>query len=115
MKDLWPVWYRPPGYHRRAANDLVASVAKDFGVLAPELRGRGNMKNYVDARSVVAVLLRARGWSYPQIGRLLDRDHSTVINLCRRFSQRYDKCSAVSESFTRHRTEDAQYERVRAS
>lgn len=116
MKDLWPIWYRPPGYHRRSANDLVLSVGKDFGALPEELRGASVRRHLSDARCVIAVVLRSRGWSYPQIGQLLNRDHSTVMYMCAtRFPRAYQSSPAVADCFHRHRNDDAQFERVRAA
>jgi len=31
------------------------------------------------------LILRSKGWSYPRIGRMFNKDHSTVIHWCRRF------------------------------
>ena len=36
---------------------------------------------YVEARRHIAKFLRGRGWSYPMIGKLLERDHTSVMHL----------------------------------
>lgn len=40
---------------------------------------------YVRIRSEIYVTLKAHGWSLPQIGRLVGRDHTTVMNSIKRF------------------------------
>ena len=46
-----------------------------------EIRSNIRVTCIVDARREIAAYLRARAWSYPQIGRWMNRDHSSVINL----------------------------------
>ena len=39
-------------------------------------------REYVKARAEIAMYLRSRHWSFPQIGKFLgDRDHTTIMNL----------------------------------
>lgn len=81
---LWPSWYKP----RRPvfASEIISGVANDFGMGSADVIGKDRRVHYVAARSVVARILRNRGWSYPKIGMAIGgRDHSTVINLVNRF------------------------------
>ncbi|MDZ4657714.1 MAG: DnaA/Hda family protein [Bythopirellula sp.] len=65
-----------------AAKDIVAVVARYFGVTQTALRGPVRRKSLVFARSVAVYLLRTlTGASYAQIGRELGkRDHSTIMH-----------------------------------
>ena len=96
-KDL--VFKPAPGL----ADRLVKSVADDFGISVAELRGKGRQRYLVAARSVVTKLLRARGWSYPQIAPAIGRsDHSTTINQCRKFDYYAKVMPIVRESYQQH-------------
>lgn len=77
-----PYEFDPP----RRAIDIVGHVASAFGLDAEDITGKDRGAHLVDARSVVAKLLRERNHSYPQIGVVLGgRDHSTIINLIDKF------------------------------
>lgn len=68
---------------------FVAAACRRLGVSPARLRSPRRDTRAVDARCVVAKLLRDGGWglSLPEIGRLLNRDHTTVINLLGRCEQ----------------------------
>lgn len=51
------------------------------GFTFDQLVARDNRPLMVEARRIVARFLRQRGWSYPAIGRYLQRDHTTVMSL----------------------------------
>lgn len=60
---------------------VIDSVALDFCVRAHEIAGGMRWPHLVDARCVVSLVLRSRGWSFPRIGRLLGgRDHTTILH-----------------------------------
>lgn len=46
------------------------------------------------------LVLRSRGWSYPRIGKMFNKDHSTVIHWCRRFDVDAGKPVLSEEDFT---------------
>lgn len=65
--------------HRLPAPLVIALVARGFA-LAPELlTGPGRTPGLVLARHSLFWLLRQQNRSYPAIGRLVHRDHSTVM------------------------------------
>lgn len=65
--------------------DIVRAVARAAGVSASDIRGQRRTRDLVRLRWAVAWLARARGVSYPQIGRALGgRDHTTIIHGIRR-------------------------------
>ena len=63
----------------------VANVARVFSVPTRHIVSRSNLKEYARPRLALYWLGRERfGYSYPQIGRILHRDHSTVVDGYRR-------------------------------
>lgn len=58
-------------------------IAGAAGVSLQVLRGASRRRELVDLRRLVAHHLQSRGCSLPAIGRLLHRDHSSVVNLLR--------------------------------
>lgn len=59
---------------------LAAHVAAEHGLGLPDLVGRSRRRDVVDARAAAMVALRRyHQMSYPAIGRVLDRDHTTVL------------------------------------
>jgi hypothetical protein len=51
------------------------------GLTIEELRRGGRDPFHLAARRHAAQFLRRRGWSYPMIGRHLDRDNASIQNL----------------------------------
>jgi len=74
----WVIDYQAPGWFNR----LIQTVADIYSFDVTEILGRSRKPMFVEARAVIAIVLRAKGLSYPRIGYHLRRDHSTVINLC---------------------------------
>lgn len=84
---------------------LLTAVAAEFGVLREEILGESRSAHLVLPRQVaMALAQRLLGYSLPRIGRLLNRDHSTVHHGIRRvarqcahdpgFAQRLDALAA---------------------
>lgn len=63
---------------------IVERVAAESGVKAHEIRGQHRDRRTTNARARVAVAMRQRGFSFPEIGATLDRHHTTVMDLVRR-------------------------------
>ncbi len=61
----------------------LESVAAAAGVTLEELRGPSRRREMVELRRRLAADLQSRGWSLSATGRLLNRDHSTVVHLLR--------------------------------
>ena len=70
------------------SGDVIKYVADRFKIKPADIIGKNRSQGFVCARAVVAYALRQRGKSYPWIGRLLNRDHSTIINLVDTFEDR---------------------------
>ena len=84
---MWPNWYSPPRpSHNVGADDVIRTVAQFYHISPADIRGGQRNRLYVDARWVCAEALRRKGrLSFPAIGRLLNRDHTTVMHGCREF------------------------------
>lgn len=68
---------------------ICNAVARFFGLGFWDLRARTRTTLFTEARRVACHLLRSlAGMSYPQIGRYLQRDHTTVMSACREVDRR---------------------------
>lgn len=67
--------------HERRALDVVEAVASNAGITREQLLGRNRGREFVRPRQdLMRILRHDYGMPYPQIGRLLDRDHTTIIH-----------------------------------
>jgi chromosomal replication initiation ATPase DnaA len=86
MTRLWPNWYKPPRFVPMVsiARQLTFLASEMIGCSPEELCGESRRHRLVQVRSLVATVLKERGWSYPRISRALGRrDHSTAMHACR--------------------------------
>lgn len=74
-----PAWYNniPP-------HGVLEAVAKRHRLTIDEIRGPSRKRYICNARWDAMRLLRDRGMSLPTIGRILNRDHATIIHGLRR-------------------------------
>lgn len=64
-----------------AVTEVLAIVAREYGLGAEELRGPRRTRSVAEARLMAYALLRdTAGMSYPEIGAALHRDHTTVMH-----------------------------------
>lgn len=84
---LWPKWYKPM-QRSIVAVDVIDAVSRHYGVTREQIKGQGRGAELVDARWVVAKALERSGKPYAMIGRILNRDHTSIIHACRSFSTR---------------------------
>ena len=63
--------------HEAEIEDIVHAA----GATLDDVRGPVRRRDLVEVRRVVARYLRTSGCSLPEIGRALNRDHSTVMHL----------------------------------
>ncbi len=61
------------------ARAIIKEIAELRGLEPREILGRSRFQNVVRARVEVAKRLDERGYSSPQIGKILNRDHTTVL------------------------------------
>lgn len=69
-------------------HDIVDAVATVLRVDRRRILSHSRKAELVDARSVIVRVLRAEEFSFPVIGKVLDRDHTSIIHLHRTFDQR---------------------------
>lgn len=84
--------------------DLILACAELFNIHPRDLTGDYRYQFIVRARYALFLALRRRGWSYPRIGKLLKRDHSSVIHGVKRalyYSERDPEYAAKVETLTR--------------
>lgn len=86
------------------AGKLTESVLWDFGISKADLLGKSRKAKLVDARGVIAALLRRTGRrSYPEIARAVGRnDHSTAINLVSKIDWFCQRNPVAKESYEHH-------------
>ena len=67
------------------ARSIIADVAREHDVTREEILSRSNPMRIVTARHDAMHRVRQElGWSYERIGRLFNRDHSTVLAAVRK-------------------------------
>lgn len=61
-------------------DDILKSFCGEYDVQKDDLlsKKRGSL---VNVRKSIAVKLRGEGWSYPKIGKLLHRHHTSIMHL----------------------------------
>lgn len=64
--------------------DVAQKMARDMGHPWDQIAGPRRTRVLVDARTRIAQALRDQGASLTQIGRILNRDHTSILNLIRR-------------------------------
>jgi hypothetical protein len=73
--------YLPPASIKRIALEWTSRVTK---IEPPIITSHRRQQVLMPARQLVAEVLRAAGASYPEIGSVLDRDHTTMLHLLNR-------------------------------
>ena len=81
---MTPRWYTPPPYVAVTGLELVARLARLHGLTAADLVGPSRVRSVCIVRWRAMKALRAKGHSCSSIGRLLNRDHTTVLHGLRR-------------------------------
>lgn len=80
-------------------NQIISKVAEAYKIEAKEiLEGKSRKENIAQCRQVVMYLLREEcKMSFPQIGHLLSRDHSTVMHGHEKITLMITKGSVLAE------------------
>lgn len=69
------------GMTPRQANMLqIETIAKVYGYTAADILGKRKLKALVAVRRQCVVMLREKGYSTTEIGRIMNRDHSTICH-----------------------------------
>ena len=67
---------------------IVEACAAEWGVTRQQLLGEGRTGDVLQARQAAVTLAhRLLGYSLPRIGRLVGRDHTTVLHAIRRMTR----------------------------
>ena len=67
---------------------LMPQICKKFGITPEQLRGYSREKKFVEARKRFIWLAYKRGWSSTQTGRVLNRDHSSILYHIKKLKQK---------------------------
>lgn len=62
---------------------VLAEVADTYQVKESAIRGRCRDRRTTDCRGLVSIYLREAGFSYPAIGEVSGREHTSIMRLCR--------------------------------
>lgn len=65
---------------------LAQRIAREGRVTVTDMLGRSKLRSVVRARHRFCAVVRSSlGLSYPEIGRLIGRDHTTVMNAVKQY------------------------------
>lgn len=77
--------YPPVIWPTTTAQAIIQSTCLLFDITEAELKGGGRARGLIEARCHAVVRMRTElGLSTPSIGRILNRDHTSIINLLRK-------------------------------
>lgn len=57
----------------------IGEIAYKYGYTAEDVLGKSRYKRLVMVRRECVGMLRAKGYSTTEIGRIMNRDHSTIV------------------------------------
>jgi len=73
------------------AERIVDRVGRKYGISKEDLYGRKRTKHIAHSRAVAIYIIRkTTDMSFPTIGKMFDRDHSTIMNACQMIE---DECA----------------------
>lgn len=79
----------PPQTKRLKLKQIFEVVAAEYGATIAEIKGEARCSRYVRPRHVAIYLAtKHTGLSMAAIGRVLNRDHTTIIHACRKTKKR---------------------------
>ena len=73
---------------RERTLSVIRTIAVRHGCTAQEILGPCKLRHLVEARWECIALFRKRGMSTSEIGRLMNRDHTTIIHALQKMSMR---------------------------
>lgn len=75
-------WTAPRSVQRQRMSIIVEAVCAETGVPDYEILGESRIREFVRARQYAMWKCREQGYSFPEIGRVFNRDHTTIIHGC---------------------------------
>ncbi|PWN62289.1 helix-turn-helix domain-containing protein [Chryseobacterium oncorhynchi] len=58
---------------------IVVKICNTLDVTTKEVRSQNRRQDYCDARKIISNVLKSEGLTYEHIGRILKRNHSTIV------------------------------------
>lgn len=58
----------------------IEAIAQEHGFTAEDMLGKSRFRMLVNVRRKCVVMLREKGYSTTEIGRIMQRDHSTIVH-----------------------------------
>lgn len=65
---------------RQKIHAAIAEIAQQHDYTLEEILGKSRLKRLVAVRRLCILMLRDRGHSTTEIGRLMDRHHTTIVH-----------------------------------
>lgn len=84
---------------REGVDGALSVIARAHGTGIAEVLGRSRVAHVTEARYEFASALRGSGWSLPRIGKLLGRDHTTIMSGLRSIVDRAEKRARLAKRF----------------
>lgn len=79
-KPIWPAWYRAEPKQPRPMINVTIKAAQVLGVPVDDIRSKGSTRSISRVRWAIAHVMRdSFKKSYPEIGKDLNRHHSTMV------------------------------------
>jgi len=73
---------------------VARTISATHGIDLTDVLGRSTKREISNARQEIMFALRQRGWSYPRIGQVLGRDHTSIIHGVRAHERRLGNVSS---------------------
>lgn len=67
-------------YHSSLLDELAAEICTETGLTLADIRGHDRRRYFVRARQLLMFKARQAGISISEIGRFVNRDHTTVLH-----------------------------------
>ena len=75
---------------REKIHVAISYIAEPHGYTVEDIIGPSRLKHLVSVRRLCVLMLRDRGYSTPEIGRLMNRCHTTIIHA---LNKTVDRCN----------------------
>jgi hypothetical protein len=76
---------------------IIETTAERHGLQVSEVQSSCRRRKFVKCRQEIAVKARESGYSYPRIGRALNRDHTSIMHLVRTNSSTHSTGPKVAD------------------
>lgn len=74
---------RPGVDYAKSSDSLIGAVCLEYGITEQKLKSKTRLGHIVEARTIVAYHLhKTLKYSSTVAGKMINRDHSTILHLC---------------------------------